>query len=235
MGQLWSEVCYLDLNTDWRSVRASSGVRFVIGIWLQTEGLSGKAVEWGLWLRVEYRLTERETQLLKELCDWVLNTDWRNEWDECGVIFVIGPWIQSDGESEGLWSEVCDWVVNTDWPSVWDDCWVWFVTGESIHTDGVSGTTVERSLWLDWEQRLTDWVGRLWSEVCVWTENTDLRIQWAVCWVRFVICLWIQIDGVCGMTFEWNLLVDIEYRLKEWVWKLWSEVCDWNVNTDWRS
>jgi hypothetical protein len=151
----------------------------------------------------------------RDICYWTLNTVWRREWR--------------------LWSEVCDWVANTDWRSVWDDCWVWFVIWESIHNDGVSGTTVERSLWLDWEQRLTDWVGRLLSEVCVWTENTDLRIQWDVSWVRFVICLWIQIDGVFGMTFEWILLVDNEYRLTELVWKLWSEVCDWNVNTDWRS
>jgi hypothetical protein len=161
VGQLWGEVC------DWVANTESRGEWGIVG--------------WGLWMCFDYRLTERVWQLWnkvcdcvwiqtgglsgKPVCDWVVNTDRRSEWDSCGVWFVIWFRIQIDRMSRtavegGLWLDVnterrsdwetcgefCDCFVNTDWRGDWNSRRVRFM--------------------ILCEFRSTDWVGQLCGEFC---------------------------------------------------------------------
>jgi hypothetical protein len=98
------------LNSDWRSEWDDWGLRFVVGLWIQTvgfiwttlewlwiqaDGLCGSTVEWDLWLDSEYGLTEWMGRLWNEVCDFIVNTDRRNEKD--------------------LLDEVCVWCAYTVW------------------------------------------------------------------------------------------------------------------------
>jgi hypothetical protein len=211
VGKLCGEVWDWAENTNWRSEWDRCGVRFQIGLWIQTDGVSRTAMDGCLRLGREYRLTEWVGQLWGEVCDGVVNTDWRSEWESCGWSFEFGPWIQTDGVGQ-LCGEVCDWVVNTDGRNEWGSCGWRFEIRPWIQTEGVSGTTVGWVLWWGCKYRLTEW------DSCV---------------VSFVIGLWIKTDGVSGTAVGWGLWLGCEYRLMEWVGQLWGEVWDWTVNTNW--
>jgi hypothetical protein len=153
-------------------------------------------------------------QLCELFWDWVVNRDRRCEWDRCVLRFKIWLWIETDGDNRtdvwwcfllgrerrrpcvcvgNLCGEVWYWVVKTAWQSEWE--------------------TVGWSLWLGYEDRMTEWLGQMWGVVCDWAVNKYCRRDWVCCGLMFEVGLWIQTDGVSG-----HLL---------------GEFCDWTVNTSW--
>jgi hypothetical protein len=173
-------------------------------------------------------------QLWIEVSDWVVNRDWRSQWDSCGLKFLVGLWIQTGGVS----GTAVDW-------SFWLGCgyrltewlgqlWLKFVIGLWIQIDGVSGTAVDWRLGLGCERRLTEWVGQLLGEACVWIVNNDWQNERDRCGVKFVIRLWIQTDRVSGTAGRWGFWLGFEHCLKETMWQLCGDVCNWVVNRDLR-
>jgi hypothetical protein len=214
-------------------------VRFIIGLWIQANGVRAIPVGLILWFGCKYRLTEWEGQQcvgvsvgwscwlvcdcrliewMGQLCgvvyDWVYNTDRRSECYSCVVKFVIGLWIPTAGVREELWGEVCDCFVNTDWRSeraaVGWGLWL-FCEYWLTEWESSCGVMFVIVLWI-----LTDGVReQLWGEVCDCFVNTDRRGEWDSCGVRFMITLRIQTDWVSG-TAMGCFKIEFEYRLTKW-------------------
>jgi hypothetical protein len=100
------------------------GVRYDIWLWIQTDGVSGKAVRCSLRFGCEYRLPERVGQVWGEVSGWGENTDRRLV---CGQLldlvsyFVVNTNWRSNSD---IFGEVWDLVANKYWRKEWDSCGV---------------------------------------------------------------------------------------------------------------
>jgi hypothetical protein len=211
--QLWGEVCDGVVNTDWWSEWNSCGVRFVIGLWIQTDEVSGI--------------------ILVELLDRAVNKTWWCGCDNCGVRFVIGLWIQVYGSSgmalklvlwlccdymltdfRPLLGEVCDWVENTKLRFEWNGFDVSFVIVLWLHCS--CGLMFLIRLWI--------LIYEMQGEDFNWILNTYWWSEWKNCGELFVIDMWRQIN-----LSAWGHLNPSPYcgveRFFCRVFKFWSKLC----------
>jgi hypothetical protein len=150
VGQLWDEAWDWTVNKNRRSEWKSCVVKFVIGLWIQTDGVGGTADCWGYWFCCEYRVMEWVWERWGEVSDWFVNINrrsgtavWWALW--LGCEYRLTEWVGR------LWGEVCDGALNTNRRSDWGSCGVRFMIGLWIRINRVSGTVMGWGLWLGCE------------------------------------------------------------------------------------